>query len=297
MMNGAGWGIVLALGATLFYGQVPVLAKLGFFNGIPAIESIVLRTYAVALGFGIAAMVRRDSFGLTRASLPSFLAQAVATLAVSACYLTSVQFIPVSLAVIIFFAFPVIILLFAPVIEGHAPDFLRIAVALFAFFGIGVSIGLDFSKLDPLGLVLAALAAIGCAVQFFSGRILARHMSPVVLSALVHGAVLPFIIALAWWLRDGEIAAISGDATWLGIFAMLGVSLAYMGGYFLHMSSLSAAPASTVAPFFNLEPVVSTIMAGIVLHEVLAANQMIGGAIVLAALVLCGIIEKTARQK
>ncbi len=296
MKQKAGLGIVLALGATLFYGQVPVLAKLGFLNGIPAIESICLRTYTVALGFGIVSLIKRQPFGLTRASLPSFLAQAAATLAVSACYLTSVQYIPVNLAVIIFFAFPVIILLFAPVIEGHAPDFLRIAVALVAFLGIAVSIGLDYSSLNPLGLVLAALAAIGCAAQFFSGRILARHMSPVVLSALVHGAVLPFVVALDWWLRGGEIAASSSEATWLGIFAMLGVSLAYMGGYFLHMSSLSAAPASTVAPFFNLEPVVSTIMAGIILREALAANQMIGGAIVLAALVMCGIIEKTSRR-
>ncbi len=296
MRNGAALGIFLALGATLFYGQVPVLARLGFLNGIPAIESIVLRTYVVALVFGIAAAIRRESFGLTRDALPSFLLQAVATLAVSACYLTSVQYIPVNLAVVIFFAFPVIILLFAPVIEGHAPDLLRVGVALFAFAGIAVSIGLDFSSLNPTGLTLAALSAVGCAIQFFSGRILAQHMPPVVVSTLVHVAVLPFIIVLAWWLRNGEIAAFGGGATWLGIVAMLGVSGAYMAGYFLHMSSLSAAPASTVAPFFNLEPVVSTIMAGIVLREELAVHQMIGGAIVLAALILCGIIEKSSKR-
>jgi drug/metabolite transporter (DMT)-like permease len=295
MRQGAALGISLALGATLFYGQVPVLARLGFLNGIPAIESIVLRTYAVALAFGIAAAVRREPFGLTRAAWPSFLLQVAATLSVSACYLTSVQYIPVNLAVVIFFAFPVIILLFAPVIEGHAPDRMRIAVAVFAFAGIAVSIGLDYSSLNPLGLVLAALAAIGCAFQFFSGRILSRHMPPVVLSSLVHASVLPFIMALAWWLRHGEIAAFNGSATWLGVAAMTGVSLAYMGGYFLHMSSLSAAPASTVAPFFNLEPVVSTLMAGVVLREALAAHQIIGGAIVLAALILCGIIEKSPR--
>lgn len=295
MRHGAALGIVLALGATLFYGQVPVLARLGFLNGIPALESIVLRTFVVAFVFGVVVVLRREPFELTRLAWPSFLLQAVATLGVSACYLTSVQYIPVSLAVVIFFAFPIIILLCAPVIEGHAPDLLRIAVAMFAFIGIAVSIGLDYSSLNPVGLLLAALSAVGCAVQFFSGRILSRHMSPVVMSSLVHACVLPFIIALAWWLGDGEIAAFSSTPTWLGIAAMIGVSCAYMGGYYLHMSSLSAAPASTVAPFFNLEPVISTLMAGVVLHESLAAHQMIGGAIVLAALVLCGIIEKSPR--
>jgi drug/metabolite transporter (DMT)-like permease len=64
----------------------------------------------------------------------------------------------------------------------------------------------------------------------------------------------------------------------------------------LHMSSLRAAPASTVVAFFNLEPVISTVMAGLILHEQLAANQYLGGAIVLAALILSGIIQRNPRQ-
>ena len=39
------------------------------------------------------------------------------------------------------------------------------------------------------------------------------------------------------------------------------VSFTYLGGYFFHMSSVRAAPSSVVAPYFNLEPIVSTLIA------------------------------------
>lgn len=285
-------GIAFAISATLFYGQVPVLARLGFLNGIPAIESILLRTFVVATVFAFVSLVRRESFWISQEARRPFIWQCIATLAVSACYLMSVQFIPVGLAVIIFFAFPVIVLLLAPVIEGHAPSLIRIAVALFAFAGIAVAIGLDLSTLNPLGLILAAGSALGCALQFFSGRNLSAHVAPAAFSSLVHAAILPIMLVLALWIGDGSISVLTGKSvSGLGLLAMAGVSLCYLAGYFLHMSSVQAARASVVVPFFNLEPVISTLMAGLLLHETLAVNQMIGGAIVLAALILCGIIE------
>ncbi len=292
MQNKAALGIALALGATIFYGQVPVMARLAFLNGIPAVESVLLRTYVIAIVFAAVAAIKHEPIKFTLRALPSFLAQCMATLSVSACYLLSLQYIPVNLAVVIFFAFPIIVLVAAPLVEGHAPTLSRVLVAILAFMGIGISIGLNLGSVSTIGLSLAALSAFGCAFQFFSGRTLSRYMSPIATSSLVHITILPFVFALAYWLQDGDFAVINSPAvTTIGVLAMLGVALGYLGGYFLHMSGLAAAPSSTVVPFFNLEPVVSTVMAGLILNETLAVNQMIGGGIVLFALVLCGIIE------
>ncbi len=58
------------------------------------------------------------------------------------------------------------------------------------------------------------------------------------------------------------------------------------------MSSLRFAPASTVAPFYNLEPIVTTAFAGLLFGEFLTANQYAGGGIVLAALVVSSRLGK-----
>jgi drug/metabolite transporter (DMT)-like permease len=65
----------------------------------------------------------------------------------------------------------------------------------------------------------------------------------------------------------------------------MGVAGAYIAGYLLHMLSLRNAPASAVAPIFNIEPIVTTAAAAIGLGEVLTAHQYVGGAIVLTAVV------------
>ena len=52
------------------------------------------------------------------------------------------------------------------------------------------------------------------------------------------------------------------------------------------------AAASTVAPFYNLEPIVTTACAGLLFGEILTANQYAGGGIVLAALVVSSLLGK-----
>ena len=297
MKHKSALGIGLAIAATLFYGQVPVFAKAAYNAGIPVIESILLRTYAVAIVFAAVALVRGETFRLAREAVVPFILQCLATLFVSTCYLLSVQFIPVNLAVIIFFAFPILVLISAPLIERHRPSLLRILIAILAFIGIAVAIGPSFQALDGRGLILAALAAVGCALQFFSGRALSAHQSTIALSSLVHAVVLPVIFLIALVLGNGHLNTLqSPSVSVVGFAFMIGVAFAYLAGYFLHMSSLAAAPASKVVPFFNLEPVVATIMATLVLHEKLAVNHIVGGVIVFAALILCGIIEFGSRK-
>ena len=57
------------------------------------------------------------------------------------------------------------------------------------------------------------------------------------------------------------------------------------------MTSLRNAPASTVAPFYNLEPIVTTGLAALLLGEVLALHQYAGGGMVLAALIASSLYD------
>ena len=165
-------GIVLALSAAAIYGAVPNFARLAFLNGVPALETVFYRTSAVALVLGLVAVARGESFRLTRISWPSFVFQSLATLMVSACYLASVQFLPVTLSVIIFYLFPVLIVLAAPLAEGRFTGVARLGVALLGFAGLVVAIGPAFESVSALGLILAFLGAVGCMPQLFSGRLL-----------------------------------------------------------------------------------------------------------------------------
>ena len=285
MKNRTGLGIACALGAAAIYGIVPNFTHSAFVNGVPPVETTFFRTALIAVVFAILAVLRGERLTVPRAAMGSFIGQAASTLVISVGYLASVQFIPVGLAVIIFFTFPVIIMLAAPLIEGHSPGLLRTMIAVFAFAGLVTAIGTDFGNLDFRGIALAAAAALFCSVQFFSGRSISRYMTPTVFGALVHAAIWPATLLVALYAGGGTIAFFpGGTANGTGIAYMTEVGGLYVIAYLIHMLSLRFASASIVAPFFNLEPMVATGVA-VFLGERMAVSRYAGGAMVLAALV------------
>jgi drug/metabolite transporter (DMT)-like permease len=297
LLQRPGLGIACALGAAACYGLIPNFTRAAYENGLPAVEMSFFRTSLIAVLLALAGVIRGEKFYFRAKALPSFAGQALATVIISVCYLASVQFIPVGLAVIIFFTFPVLVLLAAPVIEGHSPGLLHIAIAAFAFLGLAIAIGPSFKYLDWRGIVLAGTAAGACVLQFFSGRRLSSFIGPFAFGSLIHMAVWPITLAIVLWFGKGVIAILpGGPVTGFGYAFLFAAGAIYSVTYFVHMLSLRFAPASTVAPFYNLEPVVTTLVAAIWLGERLALNQYAGGAMVLAALVASSLLDwrKTA---
>lgn len=286
-------GVGCALAAASIYGLVPNFVRGAFENGIPPVEATFFRTSVLAVAFALIAVVQGESFRIPRAAWAAFSGQAIATFVISVCYLASVQFIPIGLAVIIFFTFPVLIMLAAPSVEGKFPGFLRIIIAIFAFGGLVVAIGPTFGDLDIRGIGLATLASLGGVVQFFTGRSISRYLTPAVFGSLVHVIIWPATLLIALYVSGGTLQMLpGGTGTVAGFHFLLGVAAVYVAAYMLHMLSLRFAPASTVAPFYNLEPVVTTACAGLLFGERLTFNQYAGGGMVLAALVVSSLLGK-----
>lgn len=295
MIDRAGLGIACALAAAALYGLIPNFSRAAFENGVPPVESTFFRTSIIAVAFAVFGILRGESFALPRAALPSFAIQAIATLVISVGYLAAGQFIPVGLAVIIFFSFPMVILLASPLIEGRRPGLLRIAISLFAFAGLAVAVGPSFDGLDWRGILLAAAAAAGAVLQFFSGRAISRHLMPAVFGSLVHLAIWPATLLIALTVGGGALRFLPGGAVApLGYAFLAGLAGVYTAAYLVQMLSLRFAPASTVAPVFNLEPVVTTGVAALLLGERLAVNQYAGGGMVLAALLASSLVKDRA---
>jgi drug/metabolite transporter (DMT)-like permease len=291
MVNRVPLGIACALIAAAFYGLVPNFARGAYLEGIPAVETTFFRTTIITLAFLLIAVAQKERFAVPRAAWPSLLLQALATLIVSVTYLASIQFIPVGLAVIIFFTFPVLIMLLSPVIEGHFPKVWQIAIAVAAFAGLVIAIGPSFNQLDLRGVGLAVLSSLGAVLQFFTGRTISRHLKPAVFGCLIHAMIWPLTLLIALYAGSGTLQMLpGGTATGAGLLFLWGVAVVYVIAYMLHMLSLRFAPASRVAPFYNLEPVGTTVCAALLFGERLSLDQYAGGGIVLAALVVSGII-------
>lgn len=293
MINRGGLGIACALSAAALYGLVPIVVRAAIGGGVPPIESTLFRTFLTAVAFAVLAVAKGDALSVPKGAWPSFIGQAIGTFGVSVAYLASIQFIPVGLAVIIFYLFPVLIMLLAPVVEGRNPGLLRILIAILAFCGLAVAVGPSFDGLDIRGIVLAALGSAGATLQFFSGRAISRYMAPAAFGSLVHITILLPVLLVALAAGGGSLNFLpGGSATNTGLIFLFAVGVIYVIGYMVQMLSLRFAPASAVAPFYNLEPVVATATAAAVLSERLLINQYAGGGMVLAALVASSLLGR-----
>jgi drug/metabolite transporter (DMT)-like permease len=196
---------------------------------------------------------------------------AVSTGAISIGYLGAVQFIPVALAVIIFFTFPILILILSPLIEGRG-------VALAAAGGrsgrvcrfacrAGAEPGQRRLARDR---PCAARCWWGEPRSSFTGRALSSRMSPLHFGLLAHVAIVPAGRSLLIAAMGGDVShpvLAPASITTTGYVALAVVALSYSGGYFCQMYALKSAPASAVAPYFNIEPVTSVVFAGLLLAE------------------------------
>ncbi len=290
--------ILYAVIAASLYGLTPSFVRAAFENGVPAVECALFRTTFIVFALGGFAILQGEKLAIPPPARASFLLQVVATAMISIGYLASLQFIPVGLAVIIFYTSPIMILLVAPFVEGTRPNLARFVIGLVGFSGLVMALGFSLAGLDWRGVALAALGAAGYALQFFSGRSLTRHLSPSVMASLVHAAVWPIVLGVVLWQNGGAIRLLDTNGIAASGYVFLAsVALCYMFAYIIHMQALRYAPASVIAPVFNVEPIVTTGAAALVLGERLSPHQYVGGFIVLGALAGAALIAQREERR
>ena len=280
-------GIIFALAAAGIYGLAPPFTRLAFSHGAPPLETMAWRVCALVVVFSIVALMWRVSLRIPVQARSAQVAMAISTGMISVGYLGSVQFIPVALAVIVFFTFPIIILLLSPILEGRSLSIKRLCIALLAFFGLAIAIGPDLGKLNPVGLGLAVMASFGATMQFFSGRALADKMPSIAFGLISHAALLPLAVLVVVMSGDGQIVTLSSWASisMTGWFAIAIVAGTYSLAFFCQMAAVRHTAPSLIAPYFNVEPVTAIVVAAILLDEVPGTNQFVGGGLVLLALI------------
>jgi drug/metabolite transporter (DMT)-like permease len=95
---------------------------------------------------------------------------------------------------------------------------------------------------------------------------------------------------------DGTTKLLAPSTSGWTVLVVSMVGIFYCAAYFCQMSSVANAPSSVVAPYFNIEPVVTTTIAVLLLGETMTYLHMIGGGMIVAALLATSLIETKVPQ-
>jgi len=192
-------------------------------------------------------------------------------------YLVSVTIIPSSLATVLFYTAPVLVVIFGFVFFGQRPNRLTIGCLVIAVVGTALTAG----QIER-GSITGALMAFGAAVVFawytlISARLLPRTNTLTALTVVIVATAFSYIVA--WAVHPQHLP---NDRTgWLAVIAIALVSTVFsMGAFFAGLRRVGPAEASILS---TAEPIVTIFVGVLVLGEHLSGLQLVGALLVLTA--------------
>lgn len=271
-------GRLCALGSAVSYGMVAPLAGMAYAGGASPGSVVLSRLLFGMLAAAAVVAVLRRQWTLRRSEWLGMGLVSVAWIVVTVAYMASFYYIPVSLAVLIFFTFPVLIAIMAPLVDGRRPGMITLAAAVLAFLGLVLALGPDIKGLDWRGCGLAFLAAVGGMSAFILSRRLVVEQDMFTFSFHLHAiCVLAVLLALP---AVGPPALPAGMEGWIGLF---GVGAFYVAAVVQQFAAIRLAGPARASIVFNAEPIITMIAAGLLLGELLGPWQLAGAALVIAA--------------
>ena len=195
----------------------------------------------------------------------------------------SLQRIDAALSSLLFYSYPAMVIVGA-VLVGRERLTGRRAIAL-AVAMAGVLLVFSTaagSPRDTTGVLLSLASALMYAALILIADRLGQEVGPLVLSALVPtGAAVTFVIG---GLLLGDLRL---DVTLSGWEAMLGLALvATVVPLAAFYAGIARVGPSTASILLTVEPALTVLLAAVVLNERLGPPQVLGGALVLAAVLV-----------
>lgn len=287
-------GLVYALASAAAFGTSGIFANALLHAGWTPGSAVIARMLGAALVLApiAVAQLRGRWHLLWRAR---WRALAFGVFAMAGCQLgffAAVQTVPVSLALLIEYSGVLLVVAWAWTVGGQRPRLRTALGGLAALAGLALVLGVGGEGLTGgTGLVWAAAAGVCLAVYF----VLAAHdgsgvpalalswVGMLVGAAALGAAALVGLLPMGVTTGDVELAG-SAVPWWSVVLGMVAIATAFAYGTGIAAARrLSAAPASFVA---LTEVLFAAAWAWVLLGQHLTAVQLVGGAVVLAGIVV-----------
>ena len=194
---------------------------------------------------------------------------------------TAYRLLNVSLATLIYYAGPMLVLLFSPLLFGERIRGITIAAVVIVAVGlVCISGSIASSGLSLAGLFAAAVAALFYAALIVFNKRITRT------SGLQTAAIeldIAFVVVLIYTLLTvGLPHPTPADIPWLLTLGLVNTGLAYL----LYFTGLQKLPAQSVALISYVDPVSALVFSALILHESLTPTQLLGAVLIIGGAIL-----------
>lgn len=293
MLDGVGTVLCLLSGAC--FGALGIFGKLAYSAGVTPAQLLLFRfaiaAVVLAAALGARPGLRRMPAGPRPAggrSTGAAVALALALGAVgyamqSTLYFTALKRMDASLLSLIFYTYPVLVTVGAVLLRRTRLTRARVTALAVASLGtVLVLLGAASGSLDLVGALLGVGTAVTYTGYILVAETVVGRLPPVVLTTLVLTGASVSLGLRAWVTGALTLEFTAGGWLWLVCIALISTVTAILAFF----AGLKRAGASNAAILSTLEPVVTTTLAALTLHEFLTPVQLVGGLLVLSCAVV-----------
>ena len=287
-------GTVLTFMACLGFSIVPALAKSSYDNGANALGVMTVRFTAAAVLLLVARVTigRNESWPTLQRTFALLVIGAVGITAVSLTYFIAIDEIDTSLAIVLWYIYPVFVVGVSWALMRKKPRRNVFITLPFTLAGIAITAG------QLAGGSGTAIALVMISSFLFSFYIIGLDKASRGIGLITNVTVLTVGTAIGYWfvcfvpITPLEPIFPNDTRTWtmIIVLAIFGTTAPFL----FSVAGLTRLEASTYSVITTIEPILGIIIAVIFLGESMSVERFIGAALVIGALIGFSVSESRA---
>jgi len=272
-------GILLIALSAASFGTLAIFGRFLYAAGLDTFTILFLRFGIAALLMAVILVVRRETLPRGKVLLQLIGMGALGYVGQSFSYLTAINYASAGLVALLLYLYPMFVFVLSMIVLRERVTWLKVAALTLALTGTALTVDPAGGQIQ--GILLAICAALIYSVYIIIGTNVMKHVSPVQSSMVIFasaGAVYGTLTAV-----NGIHLPVSASG-WLGIVGIVLVATVIPVVAFL--AGLERIGPTNAAMLSTLEPVVTVLLAAWIFDERLKPIVMLGGGLILVAVIL-----------
>ena len=271
--------LYVALSAASF-GALPIFIKIAYASGAESVAVLALRFAFAALAMSAIMLIKKLRWPRGRNLFTLICMGGLGYVGQSFCFFSALNYASAGLVSLLLYLYPALVTLLDAIFLRQRLSPMKLGAVMAALLGTALIIGGDAT-----GNVQGVALGIGAAL-IYSVYILVGSRMMQAEGALPAATVVMIAAALVFGVMGTiQQPVLPGTASgWLAVAAIALVSTVIaMVSFFAGLARLGASDAATIS---TLEPLVTVILAAVFLGEPITAMKLVGGSIILTALIV-----------
>lgn len=283
-------GVLLVALSAACFGTNAIFARMAYDTGTNPGTFLFIRFLIASPVMLIIMMARGRTIPRGKLLISLVLIGGIGLAGTTFCFYTAIQLAPVNLVIVIAYMYPTIVTLLSAAFLRQPITSYKITALLMTFVGILFIIGLDSGGYF-LGIILAIITAIFYSLYLIFGSLSIQRAGPFSASTVIILSSMA-IFGIVVGVQGPQLpAAVSG---WVAIVASALISTVL--GLVVFFAGLKRIDTANAAIISTLEVVVAVALAIVILGETISWPKIIGGCLIISAVILLAKSEHEAVQ-